>query len=403
MRPGPPAGWFRRDAVTALLLAAGSAVSAALYTRIGVVDEPAPLWLIVVAIVGHTVPLAWRRRYPLAVAIIISVAFFVNGQFAVPEYLFSNIELFLAIYSLGAWGRDRRIATVARVIIVIGMFLWIAVNLAVTVSNPDLMPNYSRSGVFSQFASFALINVITNALYFGAAYYFGNAAWRAAQKRAELVSRTAELTAERERTAAQAVALDRVRIARELHDVVAHHVSVMGVQAGAARRVLETNPALASESLATIEQSARSAVDELHRLLTTLRETDTESAVLSSSTRGLDQLPELVAESDATLQIVGTERPVTALTGFTIYRVAQEALTNVRKHAGDRAVADVRLRYLTGIIELEVTDDGSVTTLAPSTGLGLVGMRERVTAVGGTLEVGPRSRGGYLVRATVPA
>jgi len=148
-------------------------------------------------------------------------------------------------------------------------------------------------------------------------------------------------------------------------------------------------------------------VDELHRLLTTLRENDSDDASRSSSTRGIDQLPDLVEESTAagvpaTLQLVGEPRPVTSLVGFTLYRVTQEALTNVRKHAGARATVDVRLRYLDSGVELEVTDTGQGKGLASAgPGHGHVGMRERVAAVGGELEVGPLARGGYLVRARI--
>ena len=198
----------------------------------------------------------------------------------------------------------------------------------------------------------------------------------------------------------------------------------MGVQAGAARRVLASDSAQAFASLETVEQSARAAVDELHKLLGTLRDSGStdgadaggsDAARTSSSTRGIEQLDELVNESiDAglpvTLSVVGQTRRVTGLVGFTIYRLAQEALTNTRKHGGERASADVRLRYLTDEIELEVTDTGlgggRSTASAPSglgqQGLGQQGMRERVAAVGGEIEFGSRAGGGYLVRARVP-
>lgn len=405
----------------ALLIAVGASVTTLLYSRLGFYDDPAPIWLTVIVVAALSLPLAVRRRFPEVVAIVVSIVFFVGQQFSVPELLFSNISLFIAIYTVGAWGRNRRVANYLRIAIIIGMFLWVAVNLVVTVSDPSLMPGISRAGIFSQFASYALINVITNILYFGGAYYFGNTAYAAARQRAELEARTSQLAAERERTSEQAVALDRVRIARELHDVVAHHVSVMGVQAGAARRVLESDPAQASASLSTIEMSARAAVDELHKLLATLRDTATaesgsDAANVSSSTRGVGQLGELVAESTGaglptTLTVIGDERPVTGLVGFTVYRLAQESLTNTRKHGGERATADVRLRYLDDGIELEVTDTGlgriseaGGRTHGPGStpGLGHLGMRERVAAVGGEIEFGPRNDGGYLVRARLP-
>jgi len=415
LRPRPGREGYRRDALGAALLAVGTTVSVLLYTRSGYFTDleadpelhPAPMWLSAVMILALTVPLVWRRRYPEIVAVVVSVAFFLAPTFRVPEALFGSITLFIAIYSVGAWSRHRRAATITRVLIIVGMFVWIGVQLALTVNDPDTLPGFSRSGVFSAFASYALINVLTNLLYFGGAYYFGTVAYRRAREHAELEDRTAELARERELSAQQAVTLDRVRIARELHDVVAHHVSVMGVQAGAARRVIQTDPAQASESLSTIESSARSAVDELHRLLTTLRENDSDDASRSSSTRGIDQLPDLVEESTAagvpaTLQLVGEPRPVTSLVGFTLYRVTQEALTNVRKHAGARATVDVRLRYLDSGVELEVTDTGQGKGLASAgPGHGHVGMRERVAAVGGELEVGPLARGGYLVRARI--
>ncbi|MBF0672425.1 MAG: sensor histidine kinase [Salinibacterium sp.] len=415
VRPLPDSTGVRRDALGALAMAIGATLSLMLYTRVGFYEEPAPVWLSVIVIAALTLPLALRRRYPEAVVVVVAIAFYLGQQFAVPELLVSQIVMFVAIYSVGAWSRSRRAANIVRLLIVVFMFGWVAVNLIITVSDPELLPDVSRSGVFSAFASFALINFATNVLYFGGAWYFGNHMWAAARERAELRRRTAELAEEREHSMHQAVALDRVRIARELHDVVAHHVSVMGVQAGAARRVLERDPAMASESLEVIESSARSAVDELHRLLTTLRDPgstetgESDVAAEASSTRGLEQLEQLVestrtAGTPTTLVIVGQPHPVTTIVGFTLYRVAQEALTNVRKHAGDGATAEVRLRYLGDRVELEVTDTGLGRGLsrARGSGLGHLGMRERLTAVGGTLETGPRSRGGYLVRAVVP-
>lgn len=417
IRPRPDAAGYRRDALGAVALLIGAGLSSLLYYRIGMYEDPAPVWVSALVIAATTVPLALRRRYPEIVAVIVSVGFFMTQQFSVPEFLVGNIALFMAIYSIGAWSTRRRLATIVRLAIIAGMFVWISVNLIISVNDPDLLPDVSRSGIFSQFASFALINFATNLLYFGGAYYFGNRMWAAARERAVLEERTAELAEEREHTMRQAVALDRVRIARELHDVVAHHVSVMGVQAGAARRVLATDPEQATESLILIETSARSAVDEMHRLLATLRdptmsgdtdESDADAAAQASSTRGLDQVPELVAQSTsagvvASLVTVGQPHGATPLVGFTLYRVCQEALTNVRKHAGDRATAEVRIRYLGDSIELEVTDTGIGRGLSrATTGHGHVGMRERLAAVGGRLEVGPRPRGGYLVRAIVP-
>jgi len=206
-----------------------------------------------------------------------------------------------------------------------------------------------------------------------------------------------------------------VRIARELHDVVAHHVSLMGVQAGAARRVLDRDPGQASASLEVVEENARTAVEELRRMLGTLRSDDDAAGGGTTggdgpSTEGITRIAELaesarVAGHPAEYVVVGTERPVPPTVAAVAYRIVQEAVTNILKHAGPTARADVRLRYLDDSVEVEVADDGLGARAARSTsgsGLGHVGMRERVDAVDGRIEIGPRARGGYLVRAWLP-
>ncbi|MFC6356133.1 sensor histidine kinase [Luethyella okanaganae] len=418
-RPRPDRAGYRRDALVAIVLAGATLLSVLLSRAAGIFDG-APLWQSAVWVACMSLPLAFRRRWPEAAAIIVTAAFFAGVTLEVAELLFSNICLFVAIYSLGAWGRNRARAAWLRGVIVVGMFGWLFAQLIIAAGQPDYLPEVSRSGTLSPYLAVGLIQIITNVLYFGGAYYFGNAAYRSARERHELERRTQELAAERERTQAQAVALERVRIARELHDVVAHHVSVMGVQAGAARRVLDRDPAQAAASLSAIEANAREAVDELHLLLGTLRADEADEAdigaTLSTSTRGLHQLDELVADAAAaglsvTMSTVGSSRTVPTTIGFTAYRIAQEALTNTRKHAGPDASADLRVRYLPDSLELEVRDHGTGTaSLGPvhgsgparNSGLGLIGMRERVAAVGGTLELGPRARGGYLVRARFP-
>lgn len=407
-RPRPTANGYRRDVIAVGLLIIGTVISELLFTRIGVFPHPAPIWLSTLVVAGLTLPLAARRRYPATVAVVVACAFFVSGQFHVPELLFSNISLFLAIYTLGAWAQNRRRADVMRILIIVAMLVWLVVNLFIAASEPKTLPEYSRAGFFSQLAAMSVIQIITNLLYFGAAYVFGNTAWRAARERARLRERTLELAEEREHSAAQAVALERVAIARELHDVVAHHVTLMGVQAGAARRVLTSDPAQSAVSLSVIEASARTAVDELHGLLTTLRETDITALNSSASTLGVEQLEVLVeharlAGTPTSMGIIGTPVAISAFTSFALYRIAQESLTNTRKHGGADATAEVRLRYLPTSVELEVVDTGLGERAQRSArGLGHLGMRERVAATGGTIEVGPRQLGGYRVRARIP-
>ncbi|ANJ28416.1 hypothetical protein ATC03_18660 [Agromyces aureus] len=453
VRPRPDRRAYRHDVILALVLAAATGASVVLY-RITGMTENGPWWGAALWAVGMTLPLAARRRWPEVVAIVASAVFVAGSMTGVIELLFSNIALFIAIYTVGAWSRSRVRANLVRGAIVISMFGWLFWGLITSSLAQDFLPELDRDGLLSPFVAYSLINVLTNLLYFGGAWYFGDTAYRSARARAELEQRTAELAAERERTRVQAVALERLRIARELHDVVAHHVSVIGVQAGAARRVLAKDPDAAAAALSSIESSARDAVDELHGLLGTLRgEADTGSIdvapgigddgplTASTSTRCIERIDELVADSATsglavTLSVVGEARPVSAVVDLSAYRIAQEALTNVRKHAGPSATTEVRVRWDADAVEVEVTNTGTATRAAvgPSTeaagwgvrgaagggsagsgrspvagghgaaggGLGQLGMRERVGAAGGTLEVGPRARGGYLVRARFP-
>lgn len=438
-RPPPALSELRPDALLALVVAIGGAVTVLLYASVGFFDEPPVPWHAAVMIIGFSGPLVFRRLAPITVTVVVSAVYIIGVTNKVPEVLFSNIALFAAMYSIGAWSTSRRAALISRTLIVVAMFGWLFYGLASAAFDTSLAPEDSGIGLIAPGVAAGLIAVITNILYFAGAWAFGDRAWNAARERAELEARTRELAAERERTAAQAVALDRVRIGRELHDVVAHHVSVMGIQAGAARRALETRGAdgadTAIRALGSIEQSARQAVDELHRLVTTLRDTEsltdgaadgggatgaTRDARGSAgtagdgpSTRGTAQLGDLVRELEAAgraaaLHTIGEPTPLSPVVDTTLYRVAQEAVTNALKHAGASARVDLRLRFTPDAVELDVADTGvgaraaAVQPRGSSGGLGQQGMRERLAAVGGTLEAGPRSRGGYLVRARVP-
>jgi len=404
-RPAPSARDLRNDVWLAGALLIGAVLSTALGMIAGIYGDEtneAAAWGLLYA-VGVAAPLALRRRYPATVAVVVSVVFFVGVSARIPDLYVSNIAVFIAMYTVGAWVDDRRRALWVRVAIIVGMFAWLLVTMFQAAIAPD-DGTFSRDGLFSPFAAFMLIQLLVNAAFFGGAYYMGDHAYAAALSRAALEERTRELEREREVTAAQAVALDRVRIARELHDVVAHHVSAMGVQAGAARTVLERDPEAARTALVGVETSARAALQELRQLLETLRTPAAETE--TGSTVHLSGLPDLVAHANdnglpTTLTIVGDPVPVPELVQVNVYRVAQEALTNARRHGGPDATADVRLRYLADAVELEVANTGRAAT-AVRPGLGLVGMRERATASGGELEAGARARGGFLVRLRVP-
>jgi signal transduction histidine kinase len=402
----------RQDAILALVLAAALAVSMTLYGAIGLYDDPAPWWVSALMVVANAGPLAFRRRFPMSVAVVTALAFAATQLLRVPEGLFLNFTLFIALYTVGAWCSDRVRAEVVRWVLILGMFAWVFLAIVFRWSVPSALPDDGGSAIPPYVAN-SLLAIVINLVYFGGAWYSGNRAWTAAVAKHDLDERTVELAAERERSAAQAVTLERVRIARELHDVVAHHVSLMGVQAGAARRVIDRDPEQAAASLGVVEDSARTAVEELRRMLGTLRQTDADGHTLPAdapSTEGLARLPELAAAAttaghETGFSVVGDERAVPPTVAAVTYRIAQEAVTNVLKHAGHDARADLRLRYLPDGLELEVTDTGAGARASRSTagsGLGHVGMRERVAAVGGRIEIGPRARGGYLVRAWLP-
>lgn len=447
VRPRATSAMLRADAMLAGLLALGAVTTSLLFQRTGMYNEVAPIWVWVVGLGLCTLPLALRRRHPVPVAIAVAIGFFVCGQFAVPEGLIINIGFFIALYTVGAWESRRTLAISSLIVIAVAMVAWLVISLIISSSDPDWMPGVSRAGLFSAFATFATIQIITNLFYFSGALFFGLNSWRAAHMRAVLEAQGRELEDERRTSAAQAVALDRLGIARELHDVVAHHVSVMGLQAAAARMSLDRDPAAAKQALEVVEESAHTAVSELRELVHTLRTPETDEP---GSTVGVARLPALVTEAQSsgtptTLIVAGEPRALPLLVDVALYRVAQEALTNVRKHAGRGAIAEVRLRFGEDRVELEVTDngvrqtlgggtggrvnasraggasgtdeaqktDGASTSHLPastraSSGLGLRGMRERLGAVGGRLESGRRdaARGpgtnGFMVRATVP-
>jgi signal transduction histidine kinase len=218
-------------------------------------------------------------------------------------------------------------------------------------------------------------------------------------------ARTADTT--QQALTAQAVADERRRIARELHDVVAHHVSVMGVLATGSRRMLARDPAAADEALATIEETGRTALREMRRLLSVLR-TDAEPAgelEPQPGLAGVEALVEQVSEAGlpTSLRVDGFRTPLDPGVALTVYRIVQEALTNALKHAGAAATAEVRLYLGRAELVVEVTDTGRGPQLgAVAVGHGLLGMRERVMLYGGKLRTGPRPGGGFRVFARIP-
>jgi signal transduction histidine kinase len=403
-RPPPNAAEQRRDVWLALAVVAGGLAMIVLVNSMGaLVQGRAPslteqlVWGVLV-----TAPLALRRRYPVAVLLVIGVVFIAAQWRQVGDNFTQSVALFLAIYTVGAWEQRRVVARWSRIGVIVTMFCWLGFNLVRSLLGPK-EPFENARGPLDPVLASVLYGIGFNLLFFLFAYYVGDLAWLSARRQAEIEHRAEELRRSQEENTRGAIVAERVRIARDLHDVVAHHVSVMGIQAAAARRVLEKDPETAKSALQLVEQTARSSVAELRGLLGVLRTSDDER---TGPAPGLDQLPELVENARSTGLDVehgtfGEPRPVPDSVALSAYRVVQEALTNVVKHADARKV-DVRVRYLDAALEVEISDDGRGLTSRDGGGFGLVGMRERVAVHGGEFEAGPRRGAGYLVRASLP-
>jgi signal transduction histidine kinase len=341
----------------------------------------------------QTLPLAFRRWAPFTVFAIAAVALAVQGMLELRGPLFAFLAFNLAVYSLAAYG-ERRLA-------VRGVAVW-ACLLTVRLG-------YLLVTRWPQVTITGLRDVVDDYVLLAAAWTLGEGVRQRRLHAAELEDRAARLEREREEKARQAATQERLRIARELHDVVAHSLSVIGVQAGAARLVLdsEPNPTRAREAVAAIEATANQAMTEMRRALGILRDTE-RSGVALAPLPGLGQLSALLdqlrsAGLPVDLTVTGEPRPVATSIDLSLYRIVQEALTNTLKHAA-AAHAEVVVCYGTYDITVEVTDDGrgASPSAARSQGAGTIGMRERVALFDGELQVGARPQGGYAVRVRLP-
>jgi signal transduction histidine kinase len=250
----------------------------------------------------------------------------------------------------------------------------------------------------------ALVDLLTVATGVGLGDGTRNRIAAAAANEARLV----QLAREEERRADEAVAEERTRIARELHDLVAHSISVVAVQAGMGHHLIDQDPAKAKEALATIEQASRQSLTEMRRMLGILRtRTDTPANDLAPqpSLRSLDVLVDQIRRAGVPVDVTigGEPRPLSSGTDLSAYRIVQEALTNVMKHAGDAAVR-IEIRYAPDGLHLTIDDDGRGLSAQPNEdgGFGLVGMRERAAVVSGNVATGPRPGGGFRVAAHLP-
>jgi signal transduction histidine kinase len=329
---------------------------------------------LVIAISGTllAVAVAVRRRYPLAAGITAVVAAnAVALAWRPPSLVTYGVAWMCAVYALAVWTSARQFA------------LGVAVFAL-----PTLVARAAGAGP-SGGVEFTVIALVVMLLV--------RQGIRGRDRRAEMAER------ERELAAREAVVEERARIARELHDVIAHNVSMMVVQAGAERRVLDGANASTREVLQTIEQIGRGALTEMRRLVGMLR-SDGEDPLAPQP--GLDDVATLVGQVreaglPVELTVEGEPRDLPAGIELSAYRIVQEALTNALKHAGD-AHAQVSIRYGADSLELEVLDDGRGGAALGNGGHGLVGMRERVALYGGRFDASRRPGGGFAVRAKLP-
>lgn len=341
-------------------------------------------------------PLAVRRRFPLAVAVVVTAALGWLRIIEVPEFTASGITVTIALYSAAGYGRRHRATVLVLCAVALGaLIVWDIARAA------DQVPD-------GKFVLATAFTAAVNVFQLGAALFLGRVVRTRRLREDELEAYATVLRDTGDAVARQAVLAERLRIARELHDVLAHHVSVIGVQAAAARRVLATKPDTAADLLGTIETASRDAVGETQRLLGLLRHDDDDAdddgigpqPTLEAIPALAEQLRDAGVAVDVDLDGVDA---VPSGIAVSAYRVVQEALTNTLRHAGPGTNAAVALRQRPSSLELVVSDDGAGTGDAgKGAGLGLVGMRERVVLHGGELKVGRRAGGGFEVRAWFP-
>jgi signal transduction histidine kinase len=337
-----------------------------------------PSWWRILLAFATVAPVVLRRRHP-----VLALALVVGAQLVCDATRTNGsgwLGVMVATYSVGAHiGIPRR-----RLLVRIAAF---TVAIFIVSALIDHRP--------------ALAEIGFGAVAIAGAFAIGDNMGRRRERVAELAERADRAEREQELLAHQRVAEERTRIAREMHDVVAHSVSMMTVQAAAARRQLHRNPDQAESALLTIEMTGRTAMDEMRRILGALRSSgDSDTHAPQPTLAMLPDLAALDADLPIQLDVDGDFSTIAASTQLAAYRVVQEALTNVRRHAGSVDLVEVSAHRSGRQLQVEVLDDGrGASALANGEGFGLIGMRERVTIVNGRLEAGPRSGGGWRVAA----
>ena len=371
--------WF--DAL--ILVGVGVGLTEVVLTQDDMDGPQGPLWFDILAILAITLPLLFRRRFPfgapVAVGSALALSSFVDGRL-VPNGLITVLFGITAFVLMGML-RDRNQALA-------GLAFGIGVVAIVAHNDP-------RAGV----GNFVFVSIV-----FSIAWLIGLLVSRTFHEAERARERAARAERAREERARLAVSDERARIARELHDVVGHSVSVMTVQASAARRLLRPQQEKEREALLVVEKTGREAMAEMRRMVGVLRRPEEAPALAPQpSLEQIETLVEHTREAGLPVDLRIEGKPVQLPPGvdLTAYRLVQEALTNTMKHARASS-AEVVVRYGDGDVELTISDDGVGGADGDSGGHGLVGMRERVSVYGGELEAGPRADGGFRLRARLP-
>lgn len=375
------------DIAFAVFFATGDSIAASLVTPSG--SEMEATWLAFALIIGASAMAIWRRRKPL-VALPIATLFVV--VYWIADFPGSaDPILWLLFYSATRHGgADRR-----RVWQVVGACFVVIIGVAtvgVLIPTEDL-PALAVVGIF---------------LIHGTAAAIGEALYQRSLYVAELEQRTAMLEADLVNKTALAAVEERTRIAREMHDIIAHGMSTVVVQAQAGQSVVDTNPDMAREVLNTIEHIGRDSVDEMRRMLGVLRSATGELELAPQPS--FDDFDALVEHAEAAgvdvnISVTGDPQPLPPGLELTGYRIVQEALTNVMRHAGRPVRAEAHIAFGEDSLDIDVSDDGlgaAASGASAGSGHGLLGMRERVEIYHGNFASGPRPGGGYQVRASLP-
>lgn len=415
-RPTPTPAQRSHDVVGMLMALLVGLAMVVLAKSIGRVVEGENPWRAYLAVALMVAPLAIRRVYPL-VTLIVSSVLFLTLTYLSPEASISvtfQVAYFTAIYSAVAWARNRRALWFLCVLVLCEMTLWLTTAFTLTnaLSSQSFLAH--ASGPLPPQLAAVLFTAAMNGAYFGGALLIGRTSWRGALQRQRADDRAAQLEAQSAELARRAVLDERIRIARELHDVVAHHISVIGIQAGAARRVLDVSPRKSEEALRTVETASRDAVTEMRSLLQILRHEPASSSnrAPEPTLADLDALAEWQQHAGLGVRIHRTEdflavsQEIPGPVALSAYRCIQEALTNVVRHS-TATTAQVTLRSGRGglgpWLELEVVDGGRPRPNTNGTGYGIQGIQERAELHRGAVDCGPREHeSGWRVRVRLP-